>query len=112
MCWFRKKGVQEQFVDTSLFLEEYANKVHTLRNYVAENTTVLKEINHVKEAYIFAIAPKIYNKRIQQHQENIKRMYDELLAMFRTREWDEKEVLFRLQDLQTELQLLLSVKKK
>ena len=112
MCWFRKKKSQDQFEDTSLFLQEYANKVYALRNYAMENETVLKEINHVKEAYIFSIAPKIYNKRIQQHQENIKKMYEELLAMFRTREWDEKNVMFRLQDLQTELQLLLSVKKK
>lgn len=111
MCWFRKKKPQAAFEDTTLFLEEYAGNIKALLNYAKENEKVSREINRVKEAYIYAVAPKLYNKKIQQYRENIVKIYDELKAVLRTREWDENDVLFRLAELKSELELMLAVTK-
>lgn len=112
MLWFGKKKPQAVFVDTTLFLTEYAGKINSLLNYTKENENVSREINHVKEAFIYAVAPKINNKKIQQHKNNIEKMYGDLKAALRSREWDEKDILFRLDDLKSELEDLLAVTKK
>lgn len=112
MCWFRKKKPQAVFEDTTLFLEEYAGNIKSLLNYTKENEEVSREINRVKEAYIYAVAPKITNKKVQQCKDNIKTMYEDLKKVLRSGEWDEKDVMFRLADLKSELESLTAVTQK
>ena len=109
MCWFKKKKAQQAFVDTTRFLVEYAGNINSLLSYTKENEKVSQEIKRVADAYVYAVAPKLYNKKIQQYCDNIAKMYEDLRALIKSREWDENEVLYRLADLKSELQILLAV---
>ena len=112
MLWFKKKKPQVAFEATTLFLEEYAGEIKSLLSYTKENENVSREINRVKEAFVFAVAPRLYSKKIEQYKENIAKTYEELRTLLKSREWDEKDVMFHLEDLKSELERLLAVTKK
>jgi hypothetical protein len=112
MCWFKKRKDGAAFTDTAKFLQERAAQIGSFSDYVVENEAICREINSVKEAYIFAVAPRLYSKEIEQCKAEIEKMCAELKAIFRSREWDEKDVMFRLADLKVELRHLTSINKK
>ena len=112
MLWFKKNKPGVAFEDTAHFLSECAAQIGSFKDYVTENEEVSREINRVKEAFTFAVAPRLYSKEIEQCKVDIKKMCDELKAIFRSREWDEKDIMFRLADLKVELAHLTSITAK
>lgn len=111
MLWFKKKN-KEIFEDGNKFLKRYAGQINSLIDYVDQNEKVSDALDRLKEAYVFAVAPKVMNKEVKQYRENIEKMFNELREVLRSREWDENDVLFRIADLKSELGMLTSVNKK
>ena len=111
MLWFKKKN-KEIYEDGNKFLKRYAGQINSLIEYTGDNETVSMALNTLKEAYYYAVSPKVMNKEVKQYRENIEKMFNELREALRSREWDEKDVMFRIADLKSELGMLTSVNKK
>lgn len=109
MFGFGKKKYVKKFEEGHDFLQSYATKILALMNYTEQNETVTDKLNQLKEAFVFAVSPQV-NKEVLKYQNNIEKMYDELREVLRSREWDENDVLNRIEDLKTELELLTSVR--
>jgi hypothetical protein len=110
MFLFGRKSDSEKFAQGNDFLKSYATKIRSLMNYTAQNEKVTDELNRLKEAYVFAVSPRM-NKEVKKYQANIEKMFEELRNVLKQNDWDERDVMIRIADLKSELEMLTSIRR-
>lgn len=106
---FGKKKYVNKFAEGNDFLKSYATKTVAIMNLTENNETVTDKLNHLKESFVFAISPP-QNKEVEKCQSNIERKFDELREVLEQEDWDEKDVIKRINSLETELTMLTSIR--
>ena len=106
---FGKKKYAKDFGKGNDFLKSYATKISALMNLTENNELVTDKLNHLKESFVFAISPP-QNKEVVKCQEKIEAKFDELRDILEQEDWDETDVIRRINSLETELGMLTSIR--
>ena len=78
-------------------------------NLTEANETVTDKLNHLKESFVFAISPAV-NKEVEKCQESIEAKFNELREILVQDDWDENDVIKRINILEAELGMLTSIR--
>jgi len=102
MILFGKKKYAKNFAKGNDFLKSYATRIGSLMRYVEDNEAVAEKLNKLKEDFVFTISPP-ENREVKKHEEAIDRKFAELKNLLEQEEWDEKDVLRRINSIGAEL---------
>ena len=109
MFGFGKKKYAKKFAKGNDFLKSHATKIGALMRYTEENELVTEKLNKLKEDFVFTISPA-ENREVRKHENAIERKYKELKEILEMGEWDEKDVLRRINSLGGELDEINSIR--
>ena len=102
MFGFGKKKYAKSFEKGNDFLKNFATKIGALMRYAEENEAVTAKLNKLREDFVFTISPP-QNREFKKHQEAIEQKYTELKSVLEQEEWDEKDVIRRINSIGGEL---------
>ena len=109
MFLFGKKKYAKSFAKGNDFLKSFAAKIGALMRYTEENETITENLNKLREDFVFTISPP-ENKEVRRLQEDIERMYTELKSILEQDEWDEKEIIKRINSIGGKLDEINSIR--
>ena len=106
---FGKKRYAKKFAEGHDFLKSYATKVGALMNLTDKSEAVTDKLNHLKETFVFSITPP-QNKEVVKCQETIEAKFNELKEVLAQEDWDEDDVIRRINVIEMEVGMLTSIR--
>lgn len=106
---FGKKRYAKKFAEGNDFLKSYATKVGALMNLTDKSEAVTDKLNHLKETFVFSITPP-QNKEVVKCQETIEAKFNELKEVLAQEDWDEDDVIRRINVIEMEVGMLTSIR--